>query len=424
MGIFDRKLEREYKALQKEVAELKGFYDDLNEENKLFKKIYPYSGEMVEFASFSRGDLKSMYKNISSVYGIIDRIAKSAAEVSQYIELQDKADKVIEQHWINTLLANPNDRHSLNKFIYAWATNKLLYGDVFVYCNKTLGSKREVKEMYVAPGDRVAIDTGGWRNPFNGIKITDSGDGETIPKGEVWQSWYWNPDSDSLFGFSPLSAAAQEVQIIRNGKRRQNTSMVNGAVNTLITPKPDQMGLMPKDTEDLDRELNSEKNINKSKYLRQAIEVHKIGGSPVELSILDGTKESVTALCFVYNIPVDLYYGQSKYENAREARKTLYESIAIPLVQEFCNDFMGYLNREFKETKGLKLYVNPDKIDVLKASPTETLTNLGLMGASLNEKREAYGYAPINKPYANEPMLPLGIQFGEATYDINENEPI
>lgn len=152
--------------------------------------------------------------------------------------------------------------------------------------------------------------------------------------------------------------------------------------------------------------------------------MHKIGGSPVELSILDGTKESVTALCFVYNIPVDLYYGQSKYENAREARRTLYESIAIPLVQEFCNDFMGYLNREFKETKGLKLYVNPDKIDVLKASPTETLTNLGLMGASLNEKREAYGYAPINKPYANEPMLPLGIQFGEATYDINENEPI
>jgi hypothetical protein len=85
---------------------------------------------------------------------------------------------------------------------------------------------------------------------------------------------------------------------------------------------------------------------------------------------------------------------------------------------------MLYCNRHFKDTLGLKFIVNRDKIDVLKNSPTEILTNLGLMGASLNEKRKAYGYAPINEAYANEPMLPLGIQFGGNTYDINENDPI
>jgi hypothetical protein len=170
--------------------------------------------------------------------------------------------------------------------------------------------------------------------------------------------------------------------------------------------------------------LNSEKNINKTKYLRTAIEVHKLGSTPIELGLLDSSKDSVTALCFAYEFPIDLYYGQSKYENAREARRAEYESIAIPMVEEFCDDLMLYCNRHFKDTLGLKFIVNRDKIDVLKNSPTEILTNLGLMGASLNEKRKAYGYEPINEPYANEPMLPLGIQFGGNTYDINENDPI
>ena len=422
MGIFNGKSERRIQALESELREIKGYYDELNEENKLFKRIYPYTGAMVEFANFSRGDLRKMYEGVSSVYGIINKMAKSASEVAQYIELQTDDKKVVANHWVNRLLANPNDRNNITSFVRAWATNKLIYGDAFVYCQRTLGSAREVKEMYVIAGDRVGIDRGGWRQPFKGIKITNSGDDETLKMEDVWMSYNYNPDSESFFGFSPLAAAASEVQIIRNGKRRQNTSMVNGAVNTLITPKQDAMGLMPKDTEELDKELNSESNINKSKYLRQAIEVHKIGGSPVELSILDGTRESVTALCFVYEIPVDLYYGQSKYENAREARRTLYESVAIPLITEFCNDFMGYLRRQFpNEVKGLNLVVNTDNIEVLKQSSTEVLTNLKLMGASVNEMREAYGYTPLTNPMANEPMLPLGVQFGFANvYDIQE----
>lgn len=421
MGIFESKREKEIKALRSELNEIKGYYDELNEENKLFKRIYPYTGEMVEFADFTRADLRKMYEGVSSVYGIINKMAKAASEVAQYIELQTADKKVVENHWINALLANPNDRNNLASFVRAWATNKLIYGDAFVYCNRSVGSKRQISEMYTISGDRVGIDRGGWRKPIKGIKITNSADSETISMEDVWMSFNFNPDSESFFGFSPLKAAAQEVQIIRNGKKRQNTSMVNGAVNTLITPKPDQMGLMPKDTEDLDKELNSEKNINKSKYLRQAIEVHKIGGSPVELSILDGTRESVTALCFVYEIPVDLYYGQSKYENAREARRTLYESVAIPMVTEFCNDFMAYLRRQFpNEVKGLNLVVNTDNIEVLKLSSTENLTNLKLMGASVNEMREAYGYPPLTNPLANEPMLPLGAQFGFNVYDIQE----
>lgn len=421
MDIFGIKAKRENESLR---AELKGFQDrENNEHNKLLRQLFPYGGDMMEFSSFDRAKLLDCYKNTDSVFGLINRIAKRAGEMHKYIELVDaKTEKEITKHWLLDILNRPNDRYTLQNFLIGWATQKLIYGDVFVYCDKTVGSKRQINGMYLVPGDKVIIEKGGWREPMKGIKLT--GADSLINMDEVWQSFCFNPELDSFYGFSPLSAAAASVQLIRNAKKRQNTSVSNGGINTLITPRPDNMGLMPKDQDDLERELNSEKNINKTKYLRNAIEVHKLGSTPVELGLLDSSRESITALCFAYEFPIDLYYGQSKYENAREARKAEYESIAIPLVEDFLNDFMLYCGRHFKEVAGLKFIINRDKIDVLKTSPTEILTNLGLMHASLNEKREAYGYAPINKPYANEPMLPLGVQFGEAVYDINENEPV
>lgn len=426
MDIFGRKAKAEAESLKKEVeslrGEIKGFYDnESNEVNKLIKQMFPYGGQMVEFSSFNRGKLLECYKNTDSVFGLINRIAKRVGELGKYVELVDaKTEKEIEKHWLLDVLRQPNDRYTLQNFLIGVITQELIYGDNFVYCDKYIGSKRGIKAMYFAPGDKVMIEQGGWRQPLKGIKL-EGGD-TTMTMDEVFQSFFFNPDLDSFYGFSPLVAAAASVQLIRNTRKRQNTAVLNGGVNTLITPKPDAMGLMPKDQDNLERELNSESSINKTKYLRNAIEVHKLGGTAVELGLLDNSRDSITALCFAYEFPIDLYYGQSKYENAREARKAEYESIAIPLLEDFLNDFMLYCNRQFEDTKGLKFIVNRDKIDVLKTSPTEILTNLGLMHASLNEKREAYGYPPINKSYANEPMLPLGVQFGEMVYDINEND--
>ena len=418
MDLFGRKAKKEAQMLR---AEIKGFYDQGNEMNKLFKQMFPFGGEMMEFSAVDRAGLLTCYKQTDSVFGLINRIAKRCGELGKYIELVDaKTEKEIEKHWLLDKLRQPNDRYNLQKFLVGWATQKLIYGDVYVYCERSVGSTRQLEAMYLVPGDKVIIKQGGWREPMKGIQL--QGSDSLLDMDEVWQSFYFNPKLDSFEGFSPLAAAAASVQIIRNSKKRQNTSISNGAVNNLVTPKPDAMGLMPATAAELERELNSEGNINKTKYLRQAIEVHKLGSTPVELALLDSSRDSITALCFAYEFPIDLYFGQSKYENAREARKAEYESLAMPMVEEFCNDFMSYCNRMFGDTKGLKFIINRDKIDVLKNSPTEILTNLGLMHASLNEKREAYGYPPINKPYANEPMLPLGVQFGEMVYDINEND--
>ena len=158
----------------------------------------------------------------------------------------------------------------------------------------------------------------------------------------------------------------------------------------------------------------------KKRFFQFPIDVHQLGNTPVDLSILESHKEAVTALCFVFRVPVDLYYGQAKYENAKEAKKTIYEQNAIPLANEFAEDLLHFLGMD---REGYTLRVNTDRIDVLQDKPGDVLVNLEKMHASLNEMREAYGYDRIEEAWADQPLLPMGLTFGNefADLDIDEN---
>ena len=412
------------------LREKKGYLYGDNTDNEFLRKLLGVTFSTTDFGDFGREELYLTYRTNSAVFGIVDRIAKACGEIGQYIELLDKDDNVVEDNPLIKVLKRPNDRFSLYQLLYAWATNYNVFGDAFVYAKKEVGKDLgSISEMYVIPGHRVKIEKGDWKEPIKGIEISGSADTEVIDNGQYFQSFIYNLDSNTYFGFSPLIAAAYDCQLLKKGKLRLNTSMDNGGVNAIIAPAKDKDGfVVPQAANELEKDLNSNKNANRTMFLRQAVEVTKVGSTPVELGVLDGSKEAVTALCFAYGISVDLYYGQSKYENAKEAKKSLYESAAIPLIYVFCNDLMNFVKydesgNEIKQYAGMKLSLNTDKIEVLKASTTEVLTNLNLMNATLNEKREAMGYAEIEEDYANKPMLTLGVQFGDMySPDINENE--
>jgi phage portal protein BeeE len=170
---------------------------------------------------------------------------------------------------------------------------------------------------------------------------------------------------------------------------------------------------------EIEKLANGKASLGKKRFFQIPIEVHQLGSNPVDLSILESHKEAVTALCFAFKLPVDLYYGQAKYENAKEAKKTIYEQNAIPLANEFAEDLLHYLGLD---KEGYELAVNTDYIDVLKENTGEVLDNLTKMHASLNEMREAYGYDRIEEEWADQPMLPLGVTFGNEYADIDISE--
>jgi phage portal protein BeeE len=333
--------------------------------------------------------------------------------VARYLELT-KNGEYVEEHPVLAMLARPNDRFTLRKFATAWAVNKLLFGDAWVYAPLKLG-KDGGRSLYVIPSQRVVVKNG--QPLFEGIQLTGVSASRTITPQEVFESFDYNLDDSSFFGTSKVAAAAFYLSVMEKGIKRQDKTLEEGGATHLITPKPDATGtIMPKDAQAIEQIAN--KGMGKRKALPMPVEVHTLGSTPVDLSILESHKEAVTALCFVFRLPVDLYYGQSKYENAKEAKKTIYEQQAIPLANELAEDLLRFLGLD---KEGYELKVNTDKIEVLKANTGEVLDNLGKMHATLNEMREAYGYERIEEEWADKPLLPMGLQFGnEYDYDISE----
>ena len=410
------------KAQQRE-DEVKGYYGDTGVVNQYLQIIAPQLKglEMPHFDRMSRQAIKDAYETIAPVTAVINYIADNVGEVARFLELRDlKKDEYLDKHPILDLLNKPNDRYTRRKLLTAWAINKLLFGDAFVYAPKQTGKDRTPKEMYIIPGQRVEIDRGGITAPFKGIKLAgSSGKDEIQLEDNVFESFDYNLDDTSFYGTSKIIAAAVYLAVIDRAMNRQATTLKNGGPANIITPSAHTAApALPQQVDDIEQKTNAQKNANKNIAMRTAIEVHKLGDNPADLSILSSHKDAINVLCFVYKLPVDLYLGQSKYENAKEAKKTIYEQLAIPMCNEFAEDFIHYLGL----SQQYELAVDTDKIEVLKKNRGETLEDLTKMHATLNELREANNYDRIEEDWADQPILPLGVQFGNeaANFDIDE----
>jgi HK97 family phage portal protein len=412
--------EKEYNGLKTEV---KGYYDNVNEVNEYLRAIDSHlkGKKLAPMSPMGREQIRDAYRTSAAVMGVVNYIAENVGEVARYLELQDAKGEYIENHWVLDLLRHPNDRFNLRRFATAWAVNKLLFGDAWIYAPSAVGKNLgKVSEMYIIPSWRIETNSDGSLQPLKSISI-----GATVKNNismeDVMESFDYNLDDASFFGTSRIISAAVYLDVIEKGMRRESQSLDNGGVANLITPKGDEAGVLPQHQDDLETRFNAKKNANRTLALRIPVEVHQLGNAPVDLSILETHKEAVTALCFVYKVPVDLYYGQAKYENAKEAKKTIYEQNAIPLANELAEDLITFISNKDKSLAGWRLTVNTDRIDVLKDKASDVLNNLNLAYATLNERREAIGYEPIEEDYANKPIIPMGMQFGEGMeYDIDE----
>lgn len=414
MGTWKLIRTKEYDALQ---TEIKGYFEQVEESNQYLAALQKQLANglrLPNIVNIDREGIRRAYETSAPVMGVVNYIAENVGEVANYLELTRNGEAV-EKHPVLDILSRPNDRFTLRKFLTAWAVNKLLFGDAWVYAPRKMGKDGGVN-LYVIPSQRVAVKNG---NPlFDGIELLGMASGTIINAENVFESFDYNLDDTSLFGTSKVAAAAYYLSVMEKGIQRQDKTLEEGGATHLITPKPDAIGsVMPKDRDEIEKLANGKGSIGKKRALQFPVEVHQLGSTPVDLSILESHKEAVTALCFVFRLPVDLYYGQAKYENAKEAKKTIYEQNAIPLANEFAEDLLHYLKLD---KEGYQLKVNTDHIDVLKDSTSEVLDNLSKMHASLNEMREAYGYERIEEEWADKPILPLGVSFGNEFEDISE----
>ena len=192
-----------------QLLQIKGYYDGNNADNEYFKQI---AAQLVGLrlpgiAGLGREEIKKAYETIAPVNGVVDYIADNVGEVMRYLELRklkpDGSFDYVDSHWLLDILRKPNDRYNLRRFGKAWAVNRLLFGDAWVYAPMTAGKDRKINPkigMYVLPGQKIAVEAGGLNKPIKGIKlIGTTGDDNrgTVPSLSL---------ADSLEGLSVVGA--------------------------------------------------------------------------------------------------------------------------------------------------------------------------------------------------------------------------
>lgn len=402
---------------RKKQVERKGYFPDkANKDNEYFRQLNEsiyMNSRLIDFPKVDRHSLVRIYEQNYAVFSIVNRCADAIAKAVRYAELNDKDNNVIDSHWSIDLLRNPNDLESQKEFVKAWAINKLVLGDAFVYGMEGVGLKSgQFISQYIMPSQEVFIVRGGPFTPISGFTLSSNLtlNSELTPKNVMFSRDY-NPDVTTNYGLSPLVSAAKLTYIIDNGLKRQNTTIQQGGVSAIVTPKEDITHGGPTEIakQNTEEDLNQRRDGRHISYMRSPIDVHLLGDTPVNLALLDSSDSAVSALCFVYGYPYALYKSETTYDNQAAAKKILIENIGIPYAEDFLEKYTKFCRFE----NGEHWIINTDKIDELKKDVTEMLNAYDKSYRSYNDRAKLLELDTIDESWANEPIFPINVMPGK-----------
>lgn len=372
-----------------------------------------------EFSGYDRNKIAQLYydqnKANFAVYSVINYCAEAIADTLRYAKIVNKKQDEITDHWsYNLLLDNPNEFSNTSEFGKAYAVNRLLFGDAYVYMLRGIGlSEGRIKEMIVAHTQDVSFadfTQYNWMRPKQRYQIPVAGVPRTFEQEEILRVSSYNVDN-SDYGLSPLIPAAILAEKILNGSISEAMMFKNGGTEVILTNKQVNEGRSvvwgSTDLERFNHELN-DKNGKRLKLVNSAMDKIDIGKSPIDLGILNSTDAGLKALMFVYRLPYSLYSGDGTFNNTREGYKALYTQVGLPYAKEFLDKFTqvcGFKNGEYWT-------IDEQLIPQLKEDAANTLTAYDKAYASINERRAVIGLEPLQGDEYNKPLVPMNMVSG------------
>lgn len=372
-----------------------------------------------EFSGYDRTKIAQLYydqnKANFAVYSVINYCAEAIADTLRYAKIVNKKQDEITDHWsYNLLLDKPNEFSNTSEFGKAYAVNRLLFGDAYVYMLRGIGlSEGKIKEMIVAHTQDVSFadfTQYNWMRPKQRYQIPVAGDLRTFEQEEILRVSSYNVDN-SDYGLSPLIPAAILAEKILNGSISEAMMFKNGGTEVILTNKQVNEGRSvvwgSNDLERFNHELN-DKNGKRLKLVNSAMDKIDIGKSPIDLGILNSTDAGLKALMFVYRLPYSLYSGDGTFNNTREGYKALYTQVGLPYAKEFLDKFTqlcGFKNGEYWT-------IDEQLIPQLKEDAANTLTAYDKAYASINERRAVIGLEPLQGEEYDKPLVPINMVSG------------
>ncbi len=326
-------------------------------------------------------------------------IAEAAAALPLVCQGEDGR---MDVHPLLDLLARPNPAQGRAELLEALFAQVLLSGDGYV--EAVAGAAGLPVELHVLRSDRMSVVPGadGWPVAFEyavGARKHRFAVGEGISP--ICHIRSFHPQDDH-YGFSPMQAAAQAVDV-HNAASRWSKALLDNAARpsgAIVYSGADGQGALAADQyERLQHEMEAyhqgAANAGRPMLLEGGLDWKPMGFSPSDMEFQKTKENAAREIAQAFGVPPMLLGipGDATYANYQEAHRAFYRLTVLPLAGKVAAALAHWLGGFAGEK--LVLRVDPDQVPALAGERDQHWRRIA-DAAFLNdaEKRAMLGLPP------------------------------
>ena len=361
-------------------------------------------GSVQNYTDRNRTYIDKGYQENPIVYSVTSIIAKNGSK-APWILKDKRTGDIISNNLLELLMDHPNPDKSWMDFIQDLLTQKILTGNAFA--TYELGSGLNAGKpyaLYSMPSEQMQIVIGNDQRSIAGYNLDFAwSENSIVPASEVLHIKSPNPDYDEegdwLYGQSPFRAARRSIQAYNESLETGVWFLDNkGAQKVLFTKG--EMDMSPESMDQFKSKLRAQaqgsKNAGNIPVVNGELGSIDVAADPQKALVLEQRVQAAKEICNVLNFPTQLIgIDNATYQNAKEAKKALWENVILP---ELCEIRAG-LNRWLTPMFGdnIELDFDVSQVDALqedKLMRGKAIKEFAGM-ITVNEARAMAGLQPI-----------------------------
>ena len=298
--------------------------------------------------------IESGYQQNPVVFSAVNMIAKNVAKAKW--KCVNAKGEVIQVPLLSQLLSRPNPLQKWSDLNEALATHYLLEGNSFLTGEYGSGiNAAKFNHLYVLPTEEIQVVTNNGKS-IQGFRVDHSYDDVAqIPASDVLWMRASNPDFDQvdnwLFGQSPFRAALQQIQTYNEAQSAALWFQHNKGAQKALFTKGD-MEMSPEAVDQFKNKLREQaqgaKNSGNIPIIDGELGTIDISANAKDAILLEQMNYSAQQICNVINFPSQLIgLKDATYQNAKEAKKALWENCVIPMLEELKNGYNAWLTPQY-----------------------------------------------------------------------------
>ena len=319
--------------------------------NQVYTSIVNAHGKFPRYSEVNYTTIaKEGYQENHVFYRCMQEIIKAAiqGEWRIYQKQKDGKEEYIDNHPILEILNRPNPINSKEELIKRIIAYYYIGGEAPLH--KIVLSGNRIGGIYTYRPDKVKFEaTGDIDYPYDNIEYV-SGTSTKIESKHFTLFKNFNPldDLDGLgHGMSAMQPSLKNGDLLNafidwNVSLLQNGASPSGA---WVVQEPLDEDVYERAEKTIQNKHAGTLNVGKVMLLDGGANWIKMGENPKDMDWKEGKDSTIVDICCAFGVdPILVGYNKfSSYNNKREAKKDLYTSTVIPLMNELAGCFTSFL---------------------------------------------------------------------------------